>query len=179
MLKAFIITLILLLSGLGFVVWRTGYFQPVEISGGSFGPYFMVYQIHQGAYHNMPKTLEKVEDFFKEQDIPCPLSFGRYLHDPALVDEDRLESHGGCLIKEWTQEQMVKIQNSEFKTEELPAKEYVIARFNGSPSIGPFRVYPEVEKFFKKYGYQQNGPVIEVYQTLGPDSVLTQYLFSY
>ncbi len=179
MLKAFAITISLLLSLAIFVYYRTGMNQPVSILSGEMGPYLLVYKIHHGAYHKMAKTIDEVETFFAENSLPCPLAFGRYLHDPSLVDEDRLESHGGCAFSIEDERLNELIQKGGFNQERLEKKEYVIGAFEGSPSVGPFKVYPAVEKWLKKYGYQKEGPVIELYKTLGPDAVLTKYLFNY
>ncbi len=180
MIKAFVITLCIFLGFAVFIFFRTGLNQPVNLMSGEVGPYLLVYKIHRGSYHKMNSTIESVETFFKEKNKSCPMAFGRYIHDPSLVDEDRLESHGGCVFV--SQDDQVKNliqENSELQSEWIEKKEYIIATFEGSPSVGPIKVYPEVESWMKKYGYKKKGPVIEIYQTLGADAVMTKYLFDY
>jgi len=106
------------------------------------------------------------------------MAFGRYLDDPKVVEHDRLRSHGGCLVQGGALNPSISLPEG-LKSESLLTKEYVLATFNGSPSIAPFVVYPKVTKWFDKYGYKMSGPVIETYKTLPDETVLTTYLFSY
>jgi len=179
MAKAFAITFGLLLAIAIFIVYRVGYFNPVNISSGNQGPFFFVYKVHRGPYHKIAPVIDSVEDFFKENQLPCPLAFGRYLHDPNTVPHDRLESHGGCAFPSPSPALQELIKKGEFETDEVPKKEYVVAHFEGSPSIGPLKVYPYVKEWMDKYGYKLESPVIEIYQTTGEDSVHTRYLFNY
>ena len=115
----------------------------------------------------------------KEKGLPCSLAFGRYLDNPDEVEHDRLRSHGGCAFTNMTEQLDQILKSSDLKFEPIEKREYVVASFNGSPSVGPLIVYPKIEKWFQKYGYKQSGPVIELYQTLEDQTVLTRYLFGY
>lgn len=179
MAKAFAITLGILLIFAAVIVYRTGYFKEVKISSGTQGPFILAYKVHRGPYHKIVAVIEDVEELFKKMNLPCPLAFGRYLHDPNTLEHDRLESHGGCALTNITHATKEKLEQEGLTLETLPKKEYVVASFDGSPSMGPFRVYPEVQSWLNKYGYQKEGPVLEIYQTLGEDAVLTRYLFGY
>ena len=177
--KAFAITFGLLAAIAIFLIFRTGYLKPVTIASGNQGPFYLAYETHSGPYHGIAPVIDKVEKYFKDKNIPCPLAFGRYLHDPDTVEHDRLESHGGCAFPSLTQEIEGAIEASGFKMEKVEKKEYLVAHFEGSPSMGPMKVYPEVKEWMNKYGYKREGAVIEIYQTTGDDSVHTRYLFSY
>lgn len=179
MLKAFTATILILASILVFVYFRTGLHKEVEISSGFQGPFVLVYKTHTGPYHKIVPVIEEVEAHFDQQDQPCPMAFGRYLYNPSRVDQDRLKSHGGCAFVSPKPELRKLIEDSGFEYEDLPAKEYVVASFEGSPSMGPIRVYPRVEQWLQKYGYSRKEPVIELYQTTGEDAVRTRYLFEY
>ena len=167
-------TLLILVCISAFVFWRTGFYKEVHITSGELGPFHLVYKEHLGPYHKIPPVIKEVEEAMENIGNKCSLAFGRYLDDPKTVDHDRLRSHGGCAFN-----QPLSHPTSSFKQEQIPRKEYVIATFNGSPSVGPFKVYPKVEEWFKKFGYKQTGSVIELYQTLEDGSVLTKYLFLY
>ncbi len=177
--KALGITFGLLLAVFIFIVIRTGYFKPVNINSGDQGPFVLVYQIHKGPYHKIAPVIDSVEAFFNQQGLPCPLTFGRYLHDPNTTPHDRLESHGGCAFPANNEKLAELAQQKDLTIEPLEKKEYVVAQFDGSPSIGPLKVYPYVKNWMEKYGYSITGPVIEIYQTTGPDSLHTRYLFPY
>lgn len=183
MAKALGITFGLLLAVIAFVFFRTGYFKDVAISTAQEGPFILVYQVHKGPYHKIIPVIESVEKYFADKGMACPLAFGLYLHNPDAVEHDRLVSHGGCAFPltqtEGNVEWNALVKESGFQTETLDRKEYVQAAFSGSPSLGPLKVYPAVEKWLSKYGYKKVGPVLELYQTLGPDAVTTRYLFTY
>ncbi len=177
--KAFAITIALLLGIAAFVVYRTGYLKPVTIASGEQGPFYLVYKVHQGPYHKIAKVIDGVENYFKDKGMPCPLAFGRYLHDPNTVEHDRLVSHGGCAFTNPSAALEVLVKQGEFVSESLPKKEYLVAHFEGSPSLGPIKVYPYVKDWMNQYGYTISGPVVEIYQTTGEDSLHTRYLFTY
>lgn len=177
MLKYAFGTIVLILFFMAaFIFWRTGYYKAVHISSSEMGPFVLVYKEHIGPYHKIPPVIESVEKAMENLGNKCPMAFGRYIDNPEEVDHDRLRSHGGCVFSTPPSH---PISLDLFQKESLNKKEYIIASFNGSPSIGPFKVYPEVEKWMQKYGYKQTGPVIELYQTLEDGSVLTKYLFTY
>jgi len=163
----------------GFILWRTGYFKEVSISSASKGPMVLVYREHFGPYHKIPPVIEGVEKTLSAMGAPCDLAFGRYLDDPNTVDHDRLRSQGGCILSQIPESQKEAWAKSDLLTLALPKKEYILATFNGSPSIGPLKVYPKVESWMEKYGYKMAGPAIELYKTLPDNTVLTTYLFEY
>ncbi len=179
MAKAFAATLLILLGMVAFVVYRTGYFKPVTITSGQQGPFFLAYKTHEGPYHKIAPVIDGVEQYFKSKNIDCPFAFGRYLHDPNTVPHDRLLSHGGCVFPILSSEVKAALLEGELQLEEVEKKEYLVAHFEGSPSVGPLKVYPYVQQWLEKYGYKQEGPVIELYQTTGEDAVHTRYLFQY
>ncbi len=179
MAKAFIATLFILLSVAAVLIYRTGVYKEVQISSGDQGPFVLVYKVHKGPYHKIVAVISEVEDYFFKNDLACPMAFGLYLHDPNQVEQDRLTSHGGCVFTNLSKELQEVVKDSNYEIEVLEKKEYLVATFDGSPSLGPIRVYPKVDAWMAKYGYKRKGSVLELYQTMGEDKVLTRYLFEY
>ncbi len=177
--KALAITFGMLAVLAGFIVYRTGYFKPVELSAGEQGPFILAYKVHKGPYHKIAPIIDEVETFFKNNDFPCPLAFGRFLHDPDVVEHDRLVSHGGCAFTTMNEQLQELIKKGQLELDTVKKQEYIVAIYEGSPSVGPFVVYPKVKEWMGKYDYKITGPVIEIYQTTGEDSLLTRYLFPY
>ena len=143
------------------------------------GRFFLIYKVHRGPYHKIAPVIDSVENFFKENKVNCPLAFGRYLHDPDSVPHDRLESHGGCAFPQISEELKKLAEEQKLQIDTIEKKEYLVAHFEGSPSVGPLKVYPYVEEWMAKYGYKKKGSVLEIYQTTGEDSLHTRYLFEY
>ena len=161
----------------GFVLslfFRLGAFREVTINTGNEGPLRIVYKVHIGAYHKIVPVIQEVETWAKAHGEPCRLSFGEYIDDPANSVEDRMHSNGGCLVeKVWAQTDLP----ADFIYREIPPRTYVKAEFDGAPSIGPLKVYPRVKKFMQEKNYRPAGPVIETYEVLPGDKVVTRYLF--
>lgn len=155
------------------LLFRLGSFKEVVISEGQKGPYKIVFKNHVGAYHKIVPVIEEVEKWAKENGEPCTLSFGEYIDNPDTIDEDRLRSIGGCVVsKAWD-----FVLPAGFGYREYPPRDYVVAEFDGAPSIGPFKVYPKVKEYVSEKGYEINAPVIELYEILPDQKVKTTYLF--
>lgn len=166
-------TLALVVIGLGtYLYFYLGFFLPVEIMVGERGPFHLVYKNHTGAYHQIGSVVQEVEAWAKQNSIRCELTFGEYIDDPAAQDQDRLRSRGGCALTLKPQADMPEGLNYE----ERPSRRYVIGVFEGSPSIGPFKVYPKIQDFIQEQRLKSTGPVIETYLIRG-EKVTTEFLF--
>jgi hypothetical protein len=155
-----------------YLYFYLGMTKPVVIDVGERGPFVMVYKEHLGAYHQINATIEAVENWAKDHDLRCELTFGEYLDDPSAVEQDRLRSRGGCIF---ALRPPVPLP-AEFTLEERPAKKYVIGKFEGAPSAGPFKVYPKVREYIELQRLKQSGAVIETYLIRG-EKVTTEFLF--
>ncbi|MGE0525945.1 MAG: GyrI-like domain-containing protein [Bdellovibrionales bacterium] len=169
--KIFLVVLASLLA-LGIYLYvYLGFSEPVAIARETLGPYHLLYKEHIGPYHEMGPTLNEVESWAHAQNLACPQTFGEYLDDPEAVDQDRLRSRAGCVLRTAP----TNVPES-FAYELREKKTYVVARFRGSPAIGPFTVYPKVESHMQAERLKVSGPVIEIYNVSG-SRVLTEYLF--
>jgi DNA gyrase inhibitor len=152
-----------------------GAFKSVEVTEQIRGPYVLVYKEHMGPYHKIVQAIGAVEDWAKQNNLDCHLSFGQYFDNPESKEEARLKSHGGCIM-----EKAPENLPEQFKTQELPARKYVTAVFEGSPGIGPMKVYPRVNKYMVEKGLTQDGAIIEVYEVHSfaeKNAMTTTYLF--
>lgn len=136
------------------------------------GPLHLVYVSHSGAYHEIGPKIESVEAWAHSRGYACDRTFGEYLDNPSAVDQDRLRSQGGCVMKESVRDALPE----GMKYEERPARRYLVGTFEGSPAIGPFKVYPKAYETMESQRLKSDGPTIEIYTVHGT-SVTTQYLF--
>lgn len=153
---------------------RLGVHKPVVIAEQEEGPFKVVYKNHTGAYYKIVPAIEEVEKWAKDNSIPCELTFGEYLDDPKKIDEDRLQSNGGCIVD---RDLSTTPLPQGFQYREIPRRAYVSATFDGAPSIGPYKVYPKIFKYLQEHNQQIAGPVLEVYHVTGATAVETKYLF--
>lgn len=152
-----------------------GLAKPVSLEVTMFPPLTMIYQEHIGAYHHIGPVIAEVEKKLQDRGISCATTFGEYLDNPNEVEADRLKSLGGCVFFESADFiKNLKLEN-ELKTKQIEERKVVQARFQGSPSIGPMKVYPKINEVIHDQRLVKNGPLIEIYEIQG-DQVTTTYL---
>jgi AraC family transcriptional regulator len=154
------------------MAYYLGAFKSVEITEAHRDPMKMIFKEHLGSYHTIVTEIQEVEAWAKSQNLDCTESFGEYIDDANMVEEIRLRSRGGCIVKD-----LPATLPEGFKTQEIPGREYVTATFEGSPGIGPVKVYPKAEEYMKERKLMMDGPVIEIYVIHSPKEMTTTYLF--
>lgn len=152
--------------------FKLGSHLPVQLEDFKGPAYHLIYKEHTGSYHKITHRLEEVEQWAAENNIPCHKTFGLYLDNPQVIEELRLRSEGGCVT---THEVSSLPKDFHFKT--IPSTKYLKATFHGSPSIGPFKVYPKAKEWFAQKRIKMEGPVLEIYEMNGLESMTTTYLF--
>lgn len=177
---------------LGRLVFHVGYFKPVEMVEKQVGPYYLLFKDHVGPYHKITPLIEEIETWAKQQNIPCLQTFGRFNDDPDLVEEERLRSEAGCVLSDMAgsaagltlpdaESNSVGVEIKQFpngyKLEKLEARNYLVATFEGAPSIGPIKVYPMARDHALGLGKLIGNPIIEIYTIKAGNEMTTQYLF--
>lgn len=166
-----------------YVLQYTGAFKSVTIGVDQRGPYTILFKPHVGAYHKIVSVIEEVETYAKKNGLKCRLSFGEYFDNPAIVEEGRLQSRGGCLIDPLEKsdgEAFEKIKDSlpeEFKYDVIPESKAVVALFTGAPGIGPMKVYPKADEFIQNGKLKKKGPALEIYEIFDNKSMQTIYIW--
>lgn len=173
----------------GFMFYHLGVLKPVQIEQTTRPTMVLLYKEFMGPYHKTVTAIEAVEKWAaengKDLGITCQLSFGKYIDNPEGMEESRLRSHGGCVLPNdkdlATWQQALATMPAEFKISEEPAGQYVTATFEGSPGIGPLKVYPKVQEYLSEKRLKNQGPVIEIYEIKDREAkreMTTTYLFS-
>ncbi|PIS09869.1 MAG: AraC family transcriptional regulator [Bdellovibrio sp. CG10_big_fil_rev_8_21_14_0_10_47_8] len=162
-----------LLFFITYMVIYLGVFKPVTVEVREAGPFHMIFKEHTGAYHKIVPIIEEVEKWAQAQGLDCHLSFGEYLDRAQEVEESRLRSLGGCLVPEIPQS-----LPPDFQQKTLSERKYIVAVFNGSPGIGPFKVYSRVYNYATENRLVLEDNTLEVYEILQtPNSMITTYYF--
>jgi AraC family transcriptional regulator len=159
------------------VYFRLGAYKPVKIEYSEYPELFLLYKEHMGPYHKINETIEQVEQFATLNHIPCLKTFGEYLDDPRQVEERRLRSNGGCVLNSTMVVDPALLKDTEIKFKHIDRKKYVLATFDGAPSISPIKVYPKVENFISEHKLQNLGTTFEIYSILSSSEAHTEYLF--
>jgi len=172
-LRYFVLPLLVAIAVFVFYVMNyVGAFKPVIITQKKAGPFHVVYKSHVGPYHKIVPQIEEVEKWAKSQGMDCRLSFGEYLDDPKQTEEVRLRSLGGCIV-----DRPLDQLPESFEQKTIPEKNYVTAIFEGSPGIGPLKVYPKIFKYIEDQGLIREESVLEIYEIHSPESMTTNYYF--
>lgn len=166
-----------------YVLQYTGAFKSITLGVDQRGPYTILYKQHVGAYHKIVSVIEEVETWAKKNGLKCRLSFGEYFDNPAIVEEGRLQSRGGCLIDPLEKsdndvfEKIKSMLPEDFKADVIPESKAVVALFTGAPGIGPLKVYPKADEFIQKGQLKKKGPVLEIYEIFDNKSMQTTYIW--
>lgn len=171
---AFLLSSLILLFT--YLFFHLGFFKQPNNLGLVEEEFFLLAQEHVGPYHKISDIIIGVEQWARQNHIPCSLTFGLYLDDPYMVDENRLRSEGGCLAKSDIYSEYNIKDNAKLMLKSLPLQTYLKLSFTGSPAIGPWKVYPLAEEWFKNTKYSRDKSVLEVYEVSG-DKMTTFYYF--
>jgi len=155
-----------------YLYFYLGGYKDVDIKIVDYPKLQLIYSDHQGEYHTIVKTIDKVEDWAEAHKRNCKKTFGHYLDAPDSGPADRLRSYGGCVT-----DAPVTTGDDFILYKEIPAKKYIYAIFEGAPSIGPMKVYPKVYQWAKEKRLKLATDVIEMYTVYNQKRVTTEYLF--
>lgn len=162
------------------IMTRLGSFKPVAIEHVPMtGPMWLLSKDHLGAYHKIAAMISEIESWSRANGEPCKLTFGEYTDNPEQTDEDRLRSRGGCIISD---ESHAKALQALSLPQGVSVTSYTIpdaltATFEGSPSIGPLKVYPQVFAQMASLDLRSSGPIFEIYELLSATTGRTRYIF--
>jgi AraC family transcriptional regulator len=173
MIKTFLLAIFTIVVSLGtYLYFHLGVYEPVNVALEKRGPFELLFKQHTGPYHQISGAIQAVETWVQEHHMQCAQTFGEYLDNPETVDEDRLRSHGGCVLTT-----AVAVPPPEFQYQKRAERNYAVGRFKGSPAIGPYKVYPKVRRFLNEHNLKSSSPVIELY-TVNGNEMTTEYLFA-
>lgn len=178
MIKHFFLAIFLgIVCLLGYVAYYVGYFKSVTIHEMGPKKFVLIGIKHYGAYHKIVEKIQKVESQIKDLGGDCHESFGIYLDDPAQVEQERLRSFGGCIIQDasWIKDHLTQL--SQFQVAEWGAAQLIEAYFEGSPGVGPLKVYPKVSDYVKSRKLKLENSVLELYRMIGDNKMVTYYYF--
>ncbi len=166
-----------------YLLQYTGAFKKVEIGTDERGAYTLIYKNHVGPYHQIVSKILEVETWAKENKLNCRYSFGEYFDNPAIVEEGRLNSRGGCLLEPDSETELQifeALKNNlpkDFLYSEFPKTKAVVALFSGAASIGPYKVYPKAEDYMKENNLVPVGNTLEIYEVLDKNSMQNTYIW--
>lgn len=163
------------------IIWGSynlGAFKEVQMTKEAAGPFLLYGLRHEGAYYEISKKILEVETWARENGLPCEETFGLYIEDPHFVENERLLSNGGCLTGLENLDLVRSKQSLMPKLEiiQIPQGEFIKGLFEGSPWIGPYKVYSKAGEFSTGAEAQSIFPALEIYRT-DKINIQTTYFF--
>lgn len=158
-----------------YLYFHLGFKKEATILGEKEAEFFLIGTSHTGPYFKIHEKISEIEAWAKKQNLPCEKTFGYFLDDPKISDEDRLRSEGGCISSSFNYDETPLLPKHIF-TKKLDKRKFLVLEFNGSPAISPFKVYPIADDWFAKNKIDRDLPVLEIYE-VNNASILTQYYF--
>jgi AraC family transcriptional regulator len=154
------------------MVYRLGFFKDVKLEEISSYTFMLLYKSHVGPYHQILEDLQSVEVWAKKNKIDCEKTFGEFLDNPDQTPVERLRSNVGCIVTE----KLVLTADDPVQFKTMEHSSFLLATFEGSPAIGPMKVYPKAMQWAQKNKVEFQQGVIEVY-TVEDDNVTTEFFF--
>jgi effector-binding domain-containing protein len=143
-----------------------GLLKKVTIVEKDQAPITFIYDKYTGPYMNTGKIMMRLEKSLAADNITVTRSIGVYYDNPQKVASKDLRSVAGCVLDDKYSSMSADL-----------AKKYSIAVFPGTKAIvavhpynskmsillGIFRVYPKLAKYMKEKGYNNQAPIMEIY----------------
>jgi AraC family transcriptional regulator len=171
--KSMLLVIFVVVMGLGiYLSFNLGVYKSVSLTEGSYQELHLIYKDYVGPYYKIAEKISEVEAWAKTQGLPCPLTFGEFMDDPSVVEHERLRSRGGCVV-----DSIPANLPSDIKSITVPSRQYILAHFNGSPWLGPYKVYNKVADLAREKNIRITESVIELYDLKDAHHLETTYLF--
>lgn len=124
----------------------------------------LVYEEVTGDYKQTGEVSDRVYHALKQDGVETFKGFGIFYDNPKRVEKSKLRSEVGCILEDTS---VVQRLSENYKIKVFPRKDYITVEspFKGQLSIlvGIFKVYPAMSRFAKEKGYDEESPVMEIY----------------
>jgi DNA gyrase inhibitor GyrI len=149
-----------------FIAWYGG-FKKVECRIEEQGGETLAYKEMKGDYSKSGRLMDEIYyALLNEHEVETYKGFGIYYDNPRETEKSNLRSDVGCIIEEKDHAKVAQLED-QFNIKTLPQKSYIVAEFpyKGKMSVflGMMKVYPALDKFVGKNGYNKDGAVMEIY----------------
>lgn len=143
------------------VLYYIGMFSGTTVQRYQAPSYRLAYLSHTGPYNEINDVFKQVAEKLEDAGISSTTACAIFLDDASTTAKNALRSKVGYLVS-----------HSDYipgglLTEEIPAQEVILGRFDGSPIIGSQKVYPALNSWARENGYRLNLPAMEIYYKNG------------
>lgn len=144
-----------------------GGFSKVNCSIAEQGGETLVYKEIKGDYSQSGDVMNKIYyALINENKIVTFKGFGIYYDNPQKVEKSKLRSEAGCILEPIDTVKVFWLKGK-YNIKVCPIKKYIVTEFphkgNMSIMVSIMKVYPALKKYMEENGYEQNVPVMEIY----------------
>jgi DNA gyrase inhibitor GyrI len=174
-----IVVAVLIAIIIGFAAYW-GAFKSIQFSVVEQGGETLVYEEMKGDYRQSGVVMDRVYySLLNDYKIETFKGFGIYFDNPQNVETSKLRSELGCILEESDIHRLNELEGN-FKIKTFSKGKYIVAEFpfKGKLSVmfGIMKVYPALNKFVKNNGYNQEGAIMEIYDTPGKKIIYRKIL---
>lgn len=157
-----------------------GAFKSIQFNVVEQGGETLVYEEMTGDYRQSGVVMDKVYySLLNDYKIETFKGFGIYFDNPQKVEASKLRSELGCIVEESDIHRLSELEGN-FKIKTYPKDKYIVAEFpykgKLSVMIGIMKVYPAMNKYVKENGFDEEGAIMEIYDTPGKKIVYRRLL---
>jgi len=95
-------------------LWRAGAFEDVVVQQGKHGGYLLIGADHKGSYQKIGSVFAKVKEAQISANLDSAMFVGVYYDDPGKVEESKLRSFAGFVVKDSTEGLQITKDNPDF-----------------------------------------------------------------
>lgn len=144
-----------------------GEFTKVDCRIEEQGGETLAYKEMKGDYSKSGKLMDQIYyALLNDHGIETYKGFGIYYDNPQETEKSNLRSDVGCIVEEKDHSKIDQLEE-QFKIKTHPQKSYIVTEFpyKGKMSVlfGMMKVYPALNTFVEKNGYDKDGAVMEIY----------------
>jgi DNA gyrase inhibitor GyrI len=155
---------------LGFAAYW-GAFKSIQFRVVEQGGETLVYEEMTGDYRQSGVVMDRVYySLLNDYKIETFKGFGIYYDNPQKVETSKLRSELGCILEESDIHRLNELEGN-FKIKTYPKGKYIVAEFpyKGKLSVifGIMKVYPALNKYVKNNSFNEDGAIMEIYDTPG------------
>ncbi len=174
-----IVVALLIAIIIGFAAYW-GAFKSIRFSVVEQGGETLVYEEMKGDYRQSGVVMDRVYySLLNDYKIETFKGFGIYFDNPQKVETSKLRSELGCILEESDINRVSELEGN-FKIKTFSKGKCIVAEFpyKGKLSVmfGIMKVYPALNKFVKNNGYNQEGAIMEIYDTPGKKIIYRKIL---
>lgn len=163
-LSGVIVSLVLILIG---IYAFYGGFTNVKCTIAEQGGETLVYKEIKGDYSQSGDVMNKMYyALINDNKIETFKGFGIYYDNPQKVEKSKLRSEVGCILEPVDTVKVFWLKGK-YSIKVCPIKKYIVTEFphkgNMSIMVSIMKVYPALNKYMEENGYEQNVPVMEIY----------------